>query len=181
MQAHMKLSEKSIKIILVSSLVIICLILVFSSLLGHVKHYSFGEEINGFPIEKTAVIFTEWKITKTFYDDNAREGNVFVVINYTVRNIGDMELRLSDFRSAPTPILKYGNYYAEARRTPVWIPLPSPEGERLWYLYDENLVSLMPNQGADGFIYYEILEGYQPEKLLFPNKDSPSIIIDFKS
>jgi len=179
MQICLKLPEKSVKIILASLLVIVCLILMFSGLFGRIKHYSFGEEIRGFPIEKTAVIFTEWKITKTFHDDTAREGDVFVVINYTVRNIGNIELSLSDFRSAQTPILKYGNYYAEARHIPVWIPLPSPGGERLWYLYNANLVSLMPNQSANGFIYYEILEGYQPEKLLFPNKDSPSIIIDF--
>jgi len=179
MEKYTKLSKKSI-LILVLLLIVVCLALIVFDFFGRVKHYSFGEEIRAFPIEQTAVIFTEWKITNTFHGDDAGEGSVFVVINYTVRNIGDTELSLSEFRSAQTPILKYGNYYAEARHIPVWIPLPSPGGEKLWYLYDENLVSLMPNQSTRGFIYYKILEGYEPEKLLHPNKDSPTIIIDFK-
>ena len=128
MEKYTKLSKKSI-LILVLLLIVVCLALIVFDFFGRVKHYSFGEEIRAFPIEQTAVIFTEWKITKTFHGDDAGEGNVFVVINYTVRNIGDTELSLSEFRSAQTPILKYGNYYAEARHIPVWIPLPSPGGE----------------------------------------------------
>lgn len=168
-----------VKSVVISILAIACLVLLFVYVVPHLtnlgpKRFSFNEEIRNFPITKTAVTFTGWKFTKELVYGEASEGNVFVVINYTVRNIGDTKMDwrdLYEFMTAKAPILQYGNYYAEAETFGV-----------VWHFYGLPISSeLMPNQTIDGFLYYEILEGYQPKQLLFPNKDSPSIIIEMGS
>jgi len=132
-----------------------------------VRRFSFNEEIKSCPIKKTSVTFTAWTTMKTFSYHYAREGNIFVVINYTVRNIGDTELG-TDFAFADTPILKYWNYYADAKIGIV----------TYWSFHGTYPLELMPNQSlTNGYIYFEILEGYQPTELVFPSKESPQIII----
>jgi len=134
-----------------------------------VRHFSLNEEIKNFPIQETSITFKTLAFMKTFNYQNAHEGNIFVVINCTVRNIGDTELELVDFIFADTPILKYGEYYTNAKIGRVWY----------WSFYGIYPIRLMPNQSlSDGYIYFEILEGEQPKDLVFPKKDSPSIIID---
>jgi len=130
------------------------------------QNYQLNDEIKNFPIQKTSVTFTEWSTTNKVIS-SARSGNIYVVINFTVRNIADNELDIIDFvgilTGAKRPQLKYGDYYADAIM-----------GWHVEYLSSY----LMPNQSLTGFIYYEILEGYEPIELLFPNKDSPQVIIE---
>jgi len=38
---------------------------------------------------------------------------------------------------------------------------------------------LLPNQGVNGYLKYEITKGTQPKQLLILDEDSPKIIIDF--
>ena len=139
-----------------------------------VKHYSFNEEIRGFPIEKTSVTFTGWRIV------NASWGltNDIVIVNYTVRNIGDTTLDTSDFLSAKTPILKYGNsYYADST---IYILTGWGFYQSASFPYSMYPTQLMPNQAlTNGFLEFKIIQGTQPTELIFPDKDSPSIIIDF--
>jgi len=177
-RAKRKLSVK--KIVVVPLLAILCLIMFIyvvpriQYLFTNVKYYHFGEEIEHFPIEKTAVTFTAWEFKKEVYVSKANEGCVFVVINFTVRNIYDTKLgfqTLCDFHEAKAPILKYGNYYAGAEALLSY----------RWNFYDPYVCELMPNQTLTGYIYYEILEGYQPQQLLYPNKDAPSIVINIET
>ena len=134
------------------------------------QNYQLNDEIKNFPIQKTSVTFTEWSTSKKLYGlyglsyATARSGNIFVVINYTVHNSADTELDLVDFYWAKIPMLKYGDYYADAYHN--------------FWNYEGSTMYLMPNQTLNGFICYEILEGYEPIELLFPNKDSPKVIIE---
>jgi len=169
-----KLSGK--KIVAIPIVVILCsIILIYvvpriPNLFTNVKYYSFGEEIQHFPIEETAVTFTAWEFKKEVNFYEANEGCIFVVINFTVRNIAGKKLdawNLRVFSESDAPILTYDSYYAEA------------EGVFQWNIYEyPSSLELMPNQTLTGYIYYEILEGYQPQQLLYPNKDAPSIVID---
>jgi hypothetical protein len=168
--------RKSVIALAIMIPVVVLGILYIPSLLTRVsmRQYSFGQEIKGFPIDKTAVTFTAWTTIKRFdaTANTAREGNTFVVINYTVRNIGDMELDIIDFAFSGAPILKFGNYYAD--------PIITVTSTYWGFYFDAQYSShyLMPNQSqTNGFIYHEILEGQLPVELVYPNKESPQITI----
>lgn len=135
------------------------------------KHYTFNEEIKGFPIGETSVTFTGWRIVNGSSMGFQEDTNV-VIVTFEVRNIGDTTLNTVDFVSATAPILKYGNgYFADP------LLLGSAWG---WTFSQYIPMQLLPNQSlTNGFIEFEIISGTQPTQLVFPNKESPSIVIDF--
>jgi hypothetical protein len=136
-----------------------------------------GTEIKNFPLQQTSITFTNWITATTLYDaygfawDTASEGDTFVVIYYTVRNIGDTEIDIDNLLLTTPPTLKYGDYYAEASFG--WEFNYTNTGPQ------NVTTTLMPNQSeTNGYIFYEILLGYQPTELLYPNQNSPSLVIN---
>lgn len=136
------------------------------------EHYSFNEEIKSFPIEETSVTFTDWKIENSSYGNND-----VVTIEYKVRNDGDSNLELTSFLLSEAPTLKYGNnYYSSATYYSDW---RARSRWQLSYPYPYFPSYFSPNQTLNGYLKYEIIKGLQPTQLLFPDKNSPTTIIDF--
>ena len=175
-------------VVIVSLVVIIGVVLSYPNLLKLASSdYSFGEELKGFPIEQTSVTFTDWKIIKASedYSWQALHGNNdLVVVNYTVRNIGDTKLQTIDFQSATAPILKYGNSYYADPVTLLTITGWNFYVTSMWDDTNPKLIypsSLMPNQEAtNGYIQFEVIHGTQPIQLVFHNKNSPSLVVNFE-
>jgi hypothetical protein len=181
-------------------------IFLLSSLVNRERYYRFGQEIRNFPIEKASITFTAWTATKAF-DEAKHWGNisapqsyVFIIVNYTVRNIGDTEFEIANFSLAKTPLLKYGNYYAscEIARSLIVGSDYSIDLRGIttyWSFYqtygimDKGSMWEMPTPVfvgpsigsnvtlSNGFIYFQIPEGCQPAELVFPSKDSQQTII----
>lgn len=129
------------------------------------RYYTLGEEIKGLPTlgeEKVSITFTSCNVTNKFRYHSPDKGNSLVVFNFTIRNTADIEIyTLGIFFPFDEPLLKYDGYYAQIETFGYW----------------EHNFSLMPNQTMSGWMYYEILEGYEPIELVYPNKESPEIIV----
>lgn len=138
-------------------------------------------EIKHYPLNELSFTVTDWTLTKEGHQHifgvdslEPKNGNVYVIVNFTFRNIGDMEINILNnenfwkLAEITTPLLEYGDYYAQA------YPRNFCSGAGLyWY----QPTDLMPNQTTQGGLLYEILEGYTPSSLLYPNKDSPTFVI----
>ena len=48
-----------------------------------------------------------------------------------------------------------------------------------WKVYFPYPTDLLPNQTVNGYLKYEIIRGIQPTQLLYPDENSPTIIVDF--
>jgi hypothetical protein len=143
-----------------------------------------GSEIKHYPLDGISFTVTNWTLVQEI-DLNVtgitgllprtpKNGDVYVIVNFTFRNIGDAELAGSfdnfyELASVTSPLLNYGNYYAQA------YPSKFNVGNGLYW---GQTIDLMPNQTANGALVYEILDGYTPSSLLYPNKDSPKFVIN---
>ena len=144
-----------------------------------------GTEIKNYPLDGLSFTVTSWwfvttaealpivtGITGFLYGPSS--GSVYVVINFTFQNIGNTGVNLLtdknywNLASVTPPIVQYGNYYAEATPTsfsepPVYVGQPT---------------DLMPNQITNGALVYQILQGYAPSRLLYPDQNSPTFVIN---
>jgi hypothetical protein len=149
-----------------------------------------GTEIKNYPIDGLSFTVTDWTFTTVEAIDSAKilgliglpepqSGSVYVLVNFTLRNIGDMEINFQAYDTyyklgaVTTPSLQYGNYYAQAN------PTNFLTGYAGYYLGQST--DLMPNQTTKCALVYEILEGYTPSRLLYPNKDSPTLVINLSN
>jgi ribosomal protein L37AE/L43A len=137
-----------------------------------------GTEIMHYPLDTLSFAVTSWSYATTLYNvpdaglsSALPSGSIYVVVNFTFRNIGDTETNLeSDYWSlqpVTVPLLQYGNYYAT-----------SPTFFSFLSIYSNQPTDLMPNQTTNGALIYTILQGYTPSRLLYPNKDSPTFVIN---
>lgn len=127
------------------------------------QNFAIGEEIKSFPTENVSLTLTSLNITKNFrgYRPSYGSNNTLVVFNFTLRSIADTEIyTLENFPHEKMLLLKYDGYYAQYRT---------------WSFWETNL-SLMPNQSIKGWMFYEILEGYEPNTLVYP-KESPEVFV----
>jgi len=171
---HIK--KAMIALAIVVTVVLLGIIFIPSLITPHPRYYTLGEEMRGFPTEKVAITFTSWNVTKMFLFGMASgENATLVVFNFTLRNIADNQVEVypnllhyegEPLRPRIPPLLKYGSYYADTH----------PVFAYYWGLWESTLI-LLPNQSVKGFIYYEILEGYEPTELVYPSKESPEIIV----
>jgi hypothetical protein len=144
-----------------------------------------GTEIKNYPLDDLFFTVTGWSYAASWlklpnvaglgYLLGPSSGSVYVVVNFTFRNIGTMEMNLETYDNfwkladVKLPLLQYGSYYAEA----------TPSSFDTYPFYWGQPKSLMPNQTTNGAIVYQILEGYTPSKMVYPNKDSPTFVINF--
>jgi hypothetical protein len=144
-----------------------------------------GTEIKNYPLNGLSFTVTSWwfattaeavpivtGITGFLYGPSS--GSVYVIINFTLQNIGNTEMNLLtdenfwNLASVAPPVLQYGNYYAGATPTsfsepPVYLGQPT---------------DLMPNQITNCALVYQILQGYTPSRLLYPDQNSPTFVIN---
>jgi hypothetical protein len=148
------------------------------------QHYGMNQEIRGFPTGNVSMTFTSWMYAKSFHGLDPLmvlepgENATLVVFNFTLRNIANNEIEIrsslqygegaDSFTPRPSPLLKYGGYYAQAKHD-----IPYDQFYGLW----EYKYTLLPNQSVKGYIVYEILEGYTPTELVYPSQESPQISI----
>lgn len=166
------MAKRSVTIGLATAAIMIITIVVFYLILFNsaARHYTFNEEIRGFPIAQISMTFTDWKVISMSPAiatelSLAYNENDLVIVNCTFRNIGNTNFSVHSpdnlSSSLGQTVLKYGNSsYAALTLTEIGTPL-------------------MTNQTSTGWLCYEITNGTQPTQLLFPSKDSPSIIVDF--
>jgi hypothetical protein len=186
----MKKLEKRTKLMLIALLIIIALvsltIIFLPSILNPsnnpinptAQYYNLNQEIKGFPTVNTSITFTSWTYISSFSIFEADENTNLVILNFTLQNIADNEIKTrsnlqylteaAPFTPREAPLLKYGDYYAEAKTE---IPYAN-----YWALWDFK-ATLLPKESAKGYLVYEISKGYTPTELVYPSKDSPQIII----
>ena len=133
--------------------------------------YSLGEEIRGYPAEELSITFGSVVVN----DARDKPDRSIVAVTFTMNNIANRELDLWDYEISTDilladPLLKYGDYYAEYKL--VWLIDGINED------YKQYLHSLMPNQELRGLLQYEIMKGYQPTQLVYPDEESPTFIVE---
>ena len=186
----MKKLEKRTKLMLIALLIIIALvsltIIFLPSILNPsnnpinptAQYYNLNQEIKEFPTVNTSITFTSWTYISSFSIFEADENTNIVILNFTLQNIADNEIKTrsnlqylteaAPFTPREAPLLKYGDYYSEAKTD-----FPYSHYWGLW----ESKANLLPNESVKGYLIYEILKGYTPTELVYPNKDAPQIIV----
>jgi hypothetical protein len=186
----MKKLEKHSKLLLIALAIIISVVLLAIIFLPSIispsnqpinptaQYYSLNQEITEFPTANTSITFTSWAYTPCFGIFEASENTNLLILNFTLQNIANTEIKTRSnlqylteaepFTPREAPLLKYGDYYAEAK--------PDFPYAHYWGLL-ESKTNLLPNESAKGYLIYEILKGYAPTELVYPSKDSPQIII----
>jgi hypothetical protein len=186
----MKKLEKRTKLMLITLLIIIALvsltIIFLPSILNPsnnpinptAQYYNLNQEIKEFPTVNTSITFTSWTYISTFSIFEADENTNIVILNFTLQNIADNEIKTrsnlqylteaAPFTPREAPLLKYGDYYAEAKTD---VPY-----SYYWILWKPQ-TNLLPNESINGCLIYEILKEHTPTELVYPSKDSPQIII----
>lgn len=181
---------KHAKLLLIALAIIIPVILlgiiVFPLILQHggqpinpeVQYYNLNQEIGGLPTGNTSITFTSWTYTSSFNIFDANENTNLIILNFTFQNIANKEIEIrpnlqysteaEQFTPREAPLLKYGDYYSEAKTD-----FPYSHYWGLW----ESKANLLPNESVKGYLIYEILKGYTPTELVYPNKDAPQIIV----
>jgi hypothetical protein len=143
-----------------------------------VQYYDLNQEIAEFPTGNTSITFTSWAYTSSFGIFEASENTNLIILNFTLRNIAsnEIETRTSlqylpaaePFTPREAPLLKYGDSYVQAKTD-----FPYAHYWRLW----KPQTTLLPNESIKGCLIYEILKENPPAELVYPNKESPQIII----
>ncbi len=143
-----------------------------------VQYYDLNQEIEEFPTGNTSITFTSWAYTSTFGIFEANENTNLIILNFTLRNIANNEIETrtnlqylpaaEPFTPRAAPLLKYGASYAQAK-----IDLPYAYYWGLWTAQ----TTILPNESVKGYVIYEILKDSTPTELVYPNVDSPQIVI----
>jgi hypothetical protein len=172
-------------ILIVIGIAVVSYIVILKPQLSQTQHhiYALNEEIRGYPVEELSISIAYWKTTKQLHElgfwYDAKEGNVFVMFNFTIRNIANTEIDFYEnnfflkLMPIDRPLLVYNDYYAQAYTS--W---------NYWagdFLLSEPRQSLMPNQTTKGLLTYEILDGYEPIELVYPSRESPIFIVRIKA
>ena len=186
----MKKLEKNFKLLLIALAIIIPAVLLAIIFLPSItnpsnqpinptaQYYNLNQEITGFPTANTSITFTSWTYTSRFGIPKASENTNLVILNFTLQNIANTEIKIrSDlqyltetepFEPREAPLLKCGDYYATAKTE-----LPYAHYWTLW----TPQTNLLPNESTKGYLIYEILKEHAPTELVYPSKDSPQIIV----
>jgi hypothetical protein len=145
------------------------------------QYYNLNQEITAFPTTNTSITFTSWTYTSRFDIFEASESTNIIILNFTLKNIANNEIKIrpnlqysndtAPFTPREAPLLKYGDDYAEAKTE-----IPYAHYWRLW----KTQTNLISNESINGCLLYEIPKEHTPTELVYPNKDSPKIIIRLK-
>lgn len=140
-----------------------------------------GTEIKNYPLGGLSFTVTNWTFATfdeipnvigiTGFLQLPQSGSIYVLVNFTLRNISDMEINFVNVQAGTadaSPLLQYGNYYAQA----------TPNSFSVLPVYNDQSTDLLPTQTTHGVLVYEILEGYTPSSLLYPNQNSPTFVIN---
>ena len=185
----MKSLEKRTKLLLVSTVVAIALISLAIAFLPSIlnlsgnssnsttQYYDLNQEIAGFPAVNTSMAFTSWTYTSSFIFEAGPNKNL-VIVNFTLRNIADSEIETStnlqylpaadSFTPRDAPLLKYGGSYAKAETD-----FPYSHYWGLWATQN----TLLLHESVAGYLVYKIPQENTPIELVFPNAESPKIIV----
>ncbi|HEX9862964.1 MAG TPA: hypothetical protein VGB11_06770 [Candidatus Bathyarchaeia archaeon] len=183
----MKKLEKNTKLLLIALAIIIpmvslAVIFLPPSLTSDnnpaAQYYNLNQEITAFPTANTSLTFKSWTYTSTFDIFEADENTNLVILNFTLKNTANNEINIrsnlqysteaAPYTPREAPLLKYSDHYAEAKTE-----IPYAHYWRLW----QPQTNLTPNESINGCIIYEIPKEQTPTELVYPNKESPKIII----